>query len=85
MVDFLRSYHAILGWPSYAKFLAIPKYTYLKLKMSGPNDIITVGTTFLHAYTCDHEHYELATNVINSTELPELKNLATPTVPDRNG
>ena len=43
MVDFLGSYHAILGQPCYAKFMAIPNYTYLKLKMPGPNDVIIVG------------------------------------------
>ena len=72
VVDFPRSYHAILGWPCYAKFMAVPNYTYLKLKMLGPNGVITVGSTFSHAYTCDHEHYELATTVINAIELPEL-------------
>ena len=70
--------------PCYAKFMAIPNYTYLKLKMPGPNDIITIGSTFSHAYTCDRKHYELATAVINSTELPKLWNLATPAVPDYN-
>ena len=29
VVDFLGSYHAILWWPCYAKFMTIPKYTYL--------------------------------------------------------
>ena len=28
VVDFLGSYHAILGRPCYAKFMAIPNYTY---------------------------------------------------------
>ena len=70
VVDFLGSYHAILGWPCYAKFMAIPNYTYLKLKMLGPNGIIIVGSTFSHTYTCDREHYELTTAVINSAELP---------------
>ena len=28
------------------KFMAIPNYTYLKLKMSGPGGVITVGTSF---------------------------------------
>ena len=32
VVDFPRSYHAILGRPCYAKFMAIPNYTYLKLR-----------------------------------------------------
>ena len=72
VVDFLGSYHTILGRPCYTKFMAIPNYTYLKLKMPGPNGVITVGSTFLHAYTCDYEHYEPHTTVINSAELPWL-------------
>ena len=84
MVDFLGSYHAILGWPCYAKFIAIPNYTYLKLKMPGPNGVITMGSTFSHAYTCDREHYELATAVINSAKLPKLRNSSTPAVPNYN-
>ena len=68
----------------YAKFMSIPNYTYLKLKMLGPNGVITVSSTFLHAFTCDHEHFELATAVINSSELPWLGESSTPTVPDYN-
>ena len=85
VVDFLGSYHAILGWPCYAKFMVISNYTYLKLKMPGPNGVITIGSTFSHAYMCDHEHYELAIAVINSTELPELRNSTTLAVLDCNG
>ena len=70
VVDFLGSYHAILGQPCYAKLMVIPNYTYLNLKMPGPNGIITMGSTFLHAYTCDREHFELTTVVVNSAELP---------------
>ena len=84
VVDFLGSYHAILGWPCYAKFMAIPNYTYLKLKMLGVNGVITVGSTFLHAYTCDREHYELTTAVINSAKLPWLEASSTPVAPDYN-
>ena len=83
VVDFPGSYHAILGRPCYAKFMAIPNYTYLKL-MPGLNGVITMGSTFLHAYTCDREHYELATAVINSAELPRLGESSTPAVPDCN-
>ena len=43
VVDFLGSYHAILGRPCYTKFMAIPNYTYLKLKMPRLNDVITAG------------------------------------------
>ena len=50
--------------------MAIPNYTYLKLKMPGPNDVITMSSAFSHAFMCDREHYELATVVVNSSELP---------------
>ncbi|XP_066374721.1 uncharacterized protein [Miscanthus floridulus] len=72
VVDFPGSYHAILGQPCYMRFMVIPNYTYLKLKMLGPNGIITMSSAFSHALVCDHEHYELATAVVNSSELPQL-------------
>jgi hypothetical protein len=43
VVGFRGAYHAILGRPCYAKFMAVPNYTYLKMKMPGPNSVITVG------------------------------------------
>ena len=46
VVGFPRTYHAILGPPCYAKFMAIPNYTYLKLKMSGLGGFITISTSF---------------------------------------
>ena len=49
--------------------MAIPNYTYLKLKMLGPNGVITVSSAFLHAFACDRENYELTTVVVNSSEL----------------
>ena len=64
--------------------MVIPNYTYLKLKMPGPNGIITMGSAFSHAFTCDREHYELATMVINSSELPRLGESSTPAVLDYN-
>ena len=69
VVDFLGSYHAILGRPCYTRFMAIPNYIYLKLKMLGPNGVITVSSAFSHAFACDREHYELATAVVNLSEL----------------
>jgi hypothetical protein len=55
VVGFRGTYHAVLGRPCYAKFMAVPNYTYLKLKMPGPKGIITVGSTYHHAYECDVE------------------------------
>ena len=33
--------------------VAVPNYTYLKLKMLGPHGVITVGTSFQCAYECE--------------------------------
>jgi hypothetical protein len=46
VVGFSGTYHAILGRPAYAKFMAVTNYTYLKLKIPRPNGIITVGPTY---------------------------------------
>ncbi|XP_066392537.1 uncharacterized protein [Miscanthus floridulus] len=40
--------------------MAVPNYTYLKLKMLGPNDVITIESTYEHAYDCDVECIEYA-------------------------
>ena len=37
VVGFHGAYHAILGQPCYAKFRAVPNYTYLKLKKPRPS------------------------------------------------
>ncbi|XP_066373962.1 uncharacterized protein [Miscanthus floridulus] len=36
VVGLPRTFHAILGRPCYAKFLAVRNYTYLKLKIPAP-------------------------------------------------
>ncbi|XP_066323468.1 uncharacterized protein [Miscanthus floridulus] len=46
------------------QFMAIPNYTYLKLKMPGPRRIIIVGTSFQRAYECEVECCEHATKVL---------------------
>jgi hypothetical protein len=69
VVGFHDTYHIVLGRPCYGKFMAIPNYTYLKLKIPGPNGVITVCTTYQHAYECDIECYEYAEAIIESEAL----------------
>jgi hypothetical protein len=69
VVGFHGTYHAILGRPCYARFMAVPNYTYLKLKMPGPNGVITVGPSYEHAYECDMECVEHGENVLESVTL----------------
>jgi hypothetical protein len=69
VVGFRGTYHAVLGRPCYAKFMAVPNYTYLKLKMSGPNGVITVGSMYRHVYECDVECVEYAEALAESEAL----------------
>jgi hypothetical protein len=69
VVGFRGTYHAVFGRPCYAKFMVVPNYTYLKLKMPGPNGIITVGSTYSHAYECDVECVEYVEALAESEAL----------------
>jgi hypothetical protein len=69
VVGFRGTYHAVLGRPCYAKFMVVPNYTYIKLKMPGPNGVITVGSTYRHTYECDVECVEYAEALVESEAL----------------
>jgi hypothetical protein len=60
VVGFRGAYHAIHGRSCYANFMAVPNYTYLKMKMSRPKVVITVGSSIEHAFDCDVECVEHA-------------------------
>ena len=64
VVMFHGTYHAILGRPCFAKFMAVPNYTYLKLKMPGPCGVITIDTSFQRAYECEVECCEHAAAIV---------------------
>src|SRR3954453_3856289 len=56
VVKWESQYHAILGRPTFAKFMAVPHYAYLKLKMPGNNGTpLTVHGSFLRSDNCDKE------------------------------
>jgi hypothetical protein len=40
--------------------MVVPNYTYLKMKMSGPKGVITIGSSIEHAFDCDVECVEHA-------------------------
>jgi hypothetical protein len=58
VVWFRGAYHTILGRLCYAKFMAVPNYTYLKMKMSGTKGFITMGSSIEHAFDYDIECVE---------------------------
>jgi len=62
--------------------MAVPNYTYLKLKMPGPKGIITVSTTYQHAYQCDVECVEQAKALAESLAILTGLNGCDQDVPD---
>jgi hypothetical protein len=59
--DIDSSYHAILGRPALAKFMALPHYVYLLLKMPGKTGVLTLRGDMKKSYECDQEVIEYAT------------------------
>jgi hypothetical protein len=57
--------------------MAVPNYTYLKMKMSGPKCVITVDSSIEHAFDCDVECIEHAEALaLNETLVADLEKLA---------
>ncbi|XP_066354559.1 uncharacterized protein [Miscanthus floridulus] len=49
--------------------MAVPNYTYLKLKMPSPNGVITIEFTYEQAYDCDVECIEYAEALVEAETL----------------
>jgi hypothetical protein len=68
VADFKTSYHAILGRPAIAKFMAVPHYTYLVLKMPSPAGVLSLQGDLKISHDCDTEAVEIAsTNQVPNT------------------
>jgi hypothetical protein len=75
VMDWSSQYHAILERPAFSRFMAVPHYTYLVLKMPGPKGIITVKGSFELSDLCDKEFHKMAQNfgMMASYEEPDYK------------
>jgi hypothetical protein len=60
VANFETSYHAILGRPAIAKFMAVPHYTYLVLKMPSPAGVLSLQGDLRISHDCDTEAVEIA-------------------------
>nr|XP_051230074.1 uncharacterized protein LOC127347992 [Lolium perenne] len=73
VVDWESQYHAILGRPAFAKFMAVPDYAYLKLKMPGNNGTkISVHGSFSRSDNCDRDFQKIASKFKVREELNAL-------------
>jgi hypothetical protein len=54
VVDWPSQYHAILGRPAFARFMAVPHYAYLKLRMPANRGPLTISGSFTRSKNCDN-------------------------------
>jgi hypothetical protein len=61
VVDFESSYHSILGRPALAKFMAIPHYPYLLLKMLAHHGVLSLRGDLKRAFDYDIQAIQITT------------------------
>ena len=64
------------------KFMVVPNYTYLKLKMSGLCGVITVDTSFQRTYECEVKCCEHTAVIVASKELAAIREEIVEEAPD---
>jgi hypothetical protein len=60
VADFNGTYHAILGRPALTKFIVVPHYSYLVLKMPTKHGVLTLRGNVYTAYTCEEIGFKVA-------------------------
>jgi hypothetical protein len=60
VIDFPSQYHAILGRPAYARFMAVLHYTYLLWRIPGPNGPVIVKGSFTMVDKCDKDFHKMS-------------------------
>jgi hypothetical protein len=73
VANFETAYNTFLGRPALTKFMVIPHYAYLVLKIPGPRGVISIKGDVKRAYDCDKESCEMVERLIASVELHELE------------
>src|SRR3954462_10160291 len=60
VLDWQSQYHAILGRPAFAQFMAVPHYAYLRLKMPGSAGDLTINGRFIKSDQCDRDFHRIS-------------------------
>jgi hypothetical protein len=72
VVDLNSPYHALLGRPALAKFMVVPHYAYLKMKLPGPRRVITVSGCYKKSIECARSNSKLAEALVIAEEKHQL-------------
>jgi hypothetical protein len=84
VVDLNNPYHALLGRPALAKFMAVPHYAYLKMKLPGPRGVITVTGCYKKSIECARASSKLAEALVIAEEKRQLLQRVATVQPDRS-
>ena len=60
-----------------AKFMAIPHYPYLLLKMPGPNGVLSLRSDLKRAFDCDVQAIQIAAKAQANNRRKEIATIAT--------
>ena len=72
VADFNTAYHAILGWPPLAKFMVVPHYAYLVLKMPSPVGVLALWANLSITYAYEVENLALAEAIDLSIQMASV-------------
>jgi hypothetical protein len=72
VVDLNGPYHALLGRPALAKFMAVPHYAYLQMKLPGPRGVIIVTGCYKKSIECARASSKLAEALVIAEEKRQL-------------
>jgi hypothetical protein len=77
VVDLSSAYHTLLGRPALTKFMAVPHYAYLKMKLPGPKGLITIVVDYQKSLECAQAGARLAESLVIAKEWRQLNRIIT--------
>jgi len=83
VTDFDGTYHAILGRPALTKFMTVPHYSYLVLKMPTEKGVLIIRGNVYTAYTCEEESFKITEAIDLSIRMAEIVSQAAQTSSDQ--
>jgi len=75
VVDLESPYHALLGRPMLAKFMASTHIAYLKMKMPGRNGVITINGDYKRSMECAAASSALAESMVIAEEKNKIRSI----------
>ena len=72
-MDLVSPYHALLGRPALTRFMAVPHYGYLKMKLPGPKGVITIAGDYRRSMECATQSSKMAQTLVIAAEKQQIQ------------